>query len=64
MAASQRPGERIQAGRVFTDIAGRAFIRLPLVVAGALLALLLIAGLALALARKSRWASRCCSPPA
>jgi len=46
MAASQDPGAN--PGRsVFTDIAGHALIRLPLVVAGALLALLLIAGLAL-----------------
>ena len=36
MAASQDPGAN--PGRsVFTDIAGRAFIRLPLIVAGALL---------------------------
>jgi len=38
---------------VFTDIAGRAFVRLPLVVAGTLLGLLLIAGLVLAWREKA-----------
>jgi hypothetical protein len=45
MAAMQNPGAN--PGRsVFTDIAGRAFVRMPLIVAGFLLALLLIAGFA------------------
>ena len=46
MAATANP--KANPGRsVFTDIAGRAFIRLPVIVAGGLLSLLLIAGFVL-----------------
>ena len=48
MAATPNPAAAGAGRTVFTDVAGRAFVRLPLLAAGVALALLLIAGFALA----------------
>lgn len=57
MAAAQEPVKLTTTRIVFTDIAGRAFVRLPLLAAGAALAILLIASLVLA------WRSRSLGKP-